>query len=41
MDAKCYRALQRAQGKTLREYFSGMPFDFAETCSGGSRLFFF
>jgi hypothetical protein len=27
MDAKCYRALQRAQGKMLREYFSGMPIE--------------
>lgn len=25
MEAKCYRALQRAQGKMLREFFSGVP----------------
>ena len=25
MEAKCYRAMQLAQGKMLREYFSGMP----------------
>lgn len=25
MEAKCYRAMQRAQGKMLREYFSGVP----------------
>ena len=24
MEAKCYRAMQRAQGKMLREYFSGV-----------------
>ena len=25
MESKCYRAMQRAQGKMLREYFSGVP----------------
>ena len=25
MEARSYRAMQRAQGKMLREYFSGMP----------------
>lgn len=25
MEAKCYRAMQRAQGKMLREFFSGVP----------------
>ena len=25
MEAKCYKALQRAKGKMLREYFSGVP----------------
>ena len=25
MEAKCYRAMQCAQGKMLREYFSGVP----------------
>ena len=25
MEAKCYRAMRRAQGKMLREYFSGVP----------------
>ena len=25
MEAKSYRAMQRAQGKMLREYFSGVP----------------
>ena len=25
MEAKCYRAMQRAQIKMLREYFSGVP----------------
>lgn len=25
MEGKCYQAMQRAQGKMLREYFSGMP----------------
>ena len=25
MEAKCYRVMQRAQGKMLREYFSGVP----------------
>ena len=25
MESKCYRALQRAQGKMLREFFSGVP----------------
>lgn len=25
MEAKCYRAMQHAQGKMLREYFSGVP----------------
>ena len=25
MVSKCYRAMQRAQGKMLREYFSGVP----------------
>ena len=24
MEAKCYRAMRRAQGKMLREYFSGV-----------------
>ena len=24
MESKCYRAMQRAQGKMLREYFSGV-----------------
>ena len=24
MEAKCYRAMQRAKGKKLREYFSGV-----------------
>jgi len=27
MKAKCYKALQRAQWKMLREYFSGMPIE--------------
>lgn len=25
MEAKCYRVMQRAQGKMLREFFSGVP----------------
>ena len=25
MESKCYRAMQRAQGKMLREYFPGVP----------------
>ena len=27
MEAKCYRAMQRAQGKMLREYFSGVSLE--------------
>lgn len=27
MEAKCYRAMQRAQGQMLREYFSGVPIE--------------
>ena len=32
MEAKCYRAMRRAQGKMLREYFSCVS---VESLSGG------